>query len=417
MKSVEPDPLVTECPHCDTRFRVTDSQLALADGRVRCGACLTVFAGTDYLQFDGSVVSSEEPDLALDELLNELDEDENELEALLRTEAETQLSDNEKGSHKSGSTENSLDHGPEMGPSSETTAREQEQEQEREQEQEDDPDALIQDTQEFPVFSGLGDGLDEAREIEGFGIAASATSNLGPQLFVVLPSDDEVVDENRSEEGNENSPVEVTEQDIVSAEEGSDKPSDQEREAVAEKPKFDLDNLKVEPAAIEALYSQLHFAEKPRSRWIPWAFFVGIVAITFQVFYYQFDTWGKIQSLRPVYGLACDLLGCELPIVRSLVDIRSRSSSVRPHEELADTLSVEALIVNEAGFAQPFPTVELRFTTLLGNLVTTYRIRPEQYLEGELTGVVDMQPLQPVRIAFEVPDPGNDAENYAINFM
>ena len=31
------------CPGCETRFRVTDAQLAVANGRVRCGACLTVF--------------------------------------------------------------------------------------------------------------------------------------------------------------------------------------------------------------------------------------------------------------------------------------------------------------------------------------------------------------------------------------
>ena len=40
------DPLITECPNCDTRFRVTESQLQIAGGRVRCGACLVVFDGT-----------------------------------------------------------------------------------------------------------------------------------------------------------------------------------------------------------------------------------------------------------------------------------------------------------------------------------------------------------------------------------
>lgn len=35
--------IVTECPECHTRFNVTDGQLKLADGRVRCGACLRVF--------------------------------------------------------------------------------------------------------------------------------------------------------------------------------------------------------------------------------------------------------------------------------------------------------------------------------------------------------------------------------------
>ncbi len=33
----------TQCPHCDTKFRVTDNQLQAADGFVRCGVCSEVF--------------------------------------------------------------------------------------------------------------------------------------------------------------------------------------------------------------------------------------------------------------------------------------------------------------------------------------------------------------------------------------
>lgn len=33
----------TECPHCHTLFRITEAQLDMADGRVRCGYCKRVF--------------------------------------------------------------------------------------------------------------------------------------------------------------------------------------------------------------------------------------------------------------------------------------------------------------------------------------------------------------------------------------
>ncbi|QEW05569.1 DUF3426 domain-containing protein [Nitrincola iocasae] len=35
--------LVAQCPSCQTRYNVTQGQLKVADGRVRCGQCLTVF--------------------------------------------------------------------------------------------------------------------------------------------------------------------------------------------------------------------------------------------------------------------------------------------------------------------------------------------------------------------------------------
>lgn len=40
---------VTQCPKCETTFRVTETQLAAAHGAVRCGACLQVFAANDHL--------------------------------------------------------------------------------------------------------------------------------------------------------------------------------------------------------------------------------------------------------------------------------------------------------------------------------------------------------------------------------
>ena len=54
-------PLIAACPSCQTRFRVTVEQLAVADGRVRCGACLAVFDGRE------TAVREEETALAGDD--------------------------------------------------------------------------------------------------------------------------------------------------------------------------------------------------------------------------------------------------------------------------------------------------------------------------------------------------------------
>jgi predicted Zn finger-like uncharacterized protein len=41
--------LVTQCPKCGTRFRVTPEQLEARQGKVRCGLCLNVFDGREPL--------------------------------------------------------------------------------------------------------------------------------------------------------------------------------------------------------------------------------------------------------------------------------------------------------------------------------------------------------------------------------
>ncbi|WP_256671997.1 MJ0042-type zinc finger domain-containing protein, partial [Pseudomonas sp. SG-MS2] len=43
------DSFVTQCPHCQTSFRVTHHQLSVARGVVRCGHCLQVFNAAKQL--------------------------------------------------------------------------------------------------------------------------------------------------------------------------------------------------------------------------------------------------------------------------------------------------------------------------------------------------------------------------------
>ncbi len=42
--------MVTQCPSCGTRFRVTTEQLEARQGKVRCGLCMTIFDGRAPLQ-------------------------------------------------------------------------------------------------------------------------------------------------------------------------------------------------------------------------------------------------------------------------------------------------------------------------------------------------------------------------------
>ena len=59
MALVKSSMLITTCPHCETRFKVTTEQLLLRNGTVRCGACRQVFDGGARL------VSDEAADLLL----------------------------------------------------------------------------------------------------------------------------------------------------------------------------------------------------------------------------------------------------------------------------------------------------------------------------------------------------------------
>ncbi|MFW6094529.1 MAG: zinc-ribbon and DUF3426 domain-containing protein [Pseudomonadota bacterium] len=256
-------PLITECPGCRTRFRVTRAQLERASGRVRCGACLTIFDGAARLALPSNVAVADEDavERTLDEVLEEL----------------------------------AGDSGERASP----------------------PDAVAP--------GGESDAAVGAR---------------------------------------------------------------------------------------------MPFGE-PGSRRRPWVW-AGIVlasaALMAQTFWYQFDDWARDPFWRGTYAAACDVLGCRLPVQRDTSLLGTRNLVVRSHSERSDALRVDAVIVNEAPFPQPFPVLELRFTTAQGALVAGRRFQPEAYLAGDAEGASLIPPKTPVQIELTVDDPGPHAVNYFLRY-
>ncbi|MFK7429987.1 MJ0042-type zinc finger domain-containing protein, partial [Pseudomonas sp. Env-2] len=57
------DSFVTQCPHCQSRFRVNHAQLSVARGVVRCGSCLQVFNAARQLLEQRAQASAPEPEV------------------------------------------------------------------------------------------------------------------------------------------------------------------------------------------------------------------------------------------------------------------------------------------------------------------------------------------------------------------
>ena len=87
---------------------------------------------------------------------------------------------------------------------------------------------------------------------------------------------------------------------------------------------------------------------------------------------------------------------------------------VRSHNKIEDALSVDTLLVNNAGYQQPFPDIRLIFTGLNEQIIASRSFRPTEYLSGELAGVDIMPSKTPIHIAIEIMDPGPEAVGYRI---
>ena len=418
------DSFVTQCPHCQTSFRVSHAQLSVARGVVRCGSCLQVFNAAKQLleQHAGkeavtpvapsivqpapsqAVVSEPPPVVEApvnDEPLapraisqkqwsaSELDLDSLDLdEELARLEQREIQPTTEFGRQR----EESLSARRDSPEADETEWRDSlfsARDDERLPEPEDDvePDAVepepVNTARTEPSLSLEPVDLDDEPPI--------------PQLRLHDPIDPNA----RRERLSAN--VEPDDDDLPSVE-----PLRKKRQRAEV-----LQDLTDDPLQLDW--------QKRRSPWgrrLLWGLLVLLAAagLAGQYIAYHFDELARQDQYRPWFQQFCPQIGCTVPSKVDIGKIKSSNLVVRSHPEFSGALVVDAIIYNRATFSQPFPLLELRFADLNGHLIASRRFKPGEYLNGDLEGMAEMPPQTPIHIALDILDPGPKAVNYSLSF-
>ncbi|CAI8754063.1 Zinc finger-domain-containing protein [Pseudomonas sp. IT-P100] len=404
------DSFVTQCPHCQTSFRVSHAQLSVARGVVRCGSCLQVFnaakqlleqAGKDVIPpVAPAIVETAEPEpraisqkqwTAAELDLDSLDLD----EELARLEQREIQPTTEFGRHREDSLSARRD----------TT----------EPDEEPWSDSLFSES-----------AADRAE-------AAEATITPEPTVEPSTPS--------RTEPSLSLEPVELDDEPLppqLRLNDPLDAPLHHERLSAADTTdEFDDDLPSIEPLRkrrersepamrAEVLQDltddplQLDW-QKRRSPWgrrLLWLLLIllGAGALVGQYIAYHFDELARQDQYRPWFQQLCPQIGCTVPSKVDIAKIKSSNLVVRSHPEFNGALVVDAIIYNRAPFSQPFPLLELRFADLNGHLIASRRFKPGEYLNGDLEGMAEMPPQTPIHIALDILDPGAKAVNYSLSF-
>ncbi|MNM88293.1 hypothetical protein D3C81_1005030 [compost metagenome] len=411
------DSFVTQCPHCQTSFRVSHAQLSVARGVVRCGSCLQVFnAARQLLEQAGkeAPVATPLPPVQPEEPLEpsppraisqkqwsatELDLDSLDLdEELARLEQREIQPATELGRHRDDSLSARRDSAGQ-------------------DDEEPWSDSLFSESaaDRAPVDEPL-DSLETPEPT----VETSKTSRTEPSLSL------EPVDLD-----DESQPPHLRLHDPLDA------PLNHERLSAADESEID-DNLpSIEPlrkrrersepgVRAEALQDltddplQLDW-QKRRSPWgrrLLWLLLVLIAAgaLAGQYIAYHFDELARQDQYRPWFQQLCPQIGCTVPSKVDIAKIKSSNLVVRSHPEFNGALVVDAIIYNRAPFSQPFPLLELRFADLNGHLIASRRFKPGEYLNGDLEGMAEMPPQTPIHIALDILDPGAKAVNYSLSF-
>lgn len=424
--------MVTRCPQCGTSFRITAAQLQTARGAVRCGACLHIFRAQEHL------VGSSAPEAP---------------SALVRKPA-TKPSAKPAPAAKaptSGSVQKRADTSPDDAEDTpDSTLNNQglpfDQAQiDAESDALDDDDFLISDDLDNPLGTDDDDALADT--------SRHSTSSLFEREFKIpeeepidsadeswamnlLAEEDQDDDELHVAPVDEKTPATSSEQAIQTPSEPvatpepevTDSPADsgihfhlaasseEDDEGYAGDRMHAYDSertallMGIDPEPVEMEWTPTG----DRKRKLMWAglALLGLLVLTAQVAWLQFERLSRLEPYRSFYGAICPLLDCELPVLRDPSQIRAVNLVVRSHPTVDDALSVDAILLNTAPFEQPFPDLILEFSDLEGGILAQRRFQPSEYLSGELAGRTLIPRNQHVHVTLELVDPGPNAVSY-----
>ncbi len=119
-------------------------------------------------------------------------------------------------------------------------------------------------------------------------------------------------------------------------------------------------------------------------------------------------------ALRPGMEKFCAVVTafaqCDIPLRRDLSQILKVESAITPHPEVTDALRINTTLVNKADFPQPYPYVQATLSDLNGTVIAKRRFHPNEYLPPNTDIKSGMSPNIPVPVALEVATPSMDFE-------
>ncbi|MDF3162975.1 DUF3426 domain-containing protein [Pseudomonas proteolytica] len=397
------DSFVTQCPHCQTRFRVSHAQLSVARGVVRCGSCLQVFNAARQLLEQRAhapeAPSAETAPRAISQKqwsAEELDLDNLDLdEELAKLERREIQHTQPLGSDRRQASADRRQKDESMSASRDTAKAEEEQW----------AASLFSDPPDERAAT-----IAHAEEaVEPAPVPTGKPLRTEPSMsFDLHEVDDEPTVLHNADTLDPPEPTLGSEPD-----EPEPEPRRKRSRNASNAHDEMLQDLEDDPL-------HLYTGKRPAG-WGRRLFWLTLVllaaaALAGQYIAYQFDDLARQDKYRPWFQELCPKLGCTVPSRVDIAHIKSSNLVVRSHPEFAGALVVDAIIYNRATFSQPFPLLELRFADLNGRMIASRRFKPAEYLSGELAGQTEMPSQTPIHIALDILDPGNKAVNYSLSF-
>jgi len=123
----------------------------------------------------------------------------------------------------------------------------------------------------------------------------------------------------------------------------------------------------------------------------PWALYaVIIIAALLQMLFFMRGEVAKTwPSLKPLMTRDCHILGCKLPLPQHAELITIDDTELVKDEMHNGVVKFNCQIINNAPFAQSFPSIELSLTDSQNVVIIRRKISPNDYLSGSKAKLED----------------------------
>ena len=360
-----PDKIYSRCPHCETVFRVSDAMLQKARGKVRCGACLSIFKASAHLVKPKKAAAAQKP---VQKATQHKSHAEN-IESHTFNPANEQVK-------------------PPASKKVETSqASSIEQELELIINQYNEPDKQVkQQTKQTPTLKTVKPKPIPATEIEQKKVVEAPIEDSRPtieEIDLSLDAPEQISNATSKalpEKKQTNKKLKPARR--RTHDEEKDEPS-LEQDGSIEQLSSALEGESLDPDPLDEFNDII----ETKSHKLKWLLVVSLLSVSTTWGIWSLwtdrqklawdDTWG------PVVQIMCKALPCALKPRRNINAIKLLERSIQPASE-DDKLEFDLIIKNNAAFEQPYPVVQITFTDTNGNQVSTEQFQPSDYLSEEM---------------------------------
>lgn len=157
---------------------------------------------------------------------------------------------------------------------------------------------------------------------------------------------------------------------------------------------------------------------EPRPRRWPWLVVIAVLLLLLaaQLAWALRDQLIADPLTGPWLHQGCQALGCELPLVRDVKQLRLLARDVQAHPSVPGALLISATVRNDAAFAQPYPVVSITLSDVNGKRIAMRRLRPSEYVADTFALQHGLPPGTATAMVLEVEDPGQQAVAFELSF-